>query len=259
MKLSLPPSRHSAHRILDDIIPGNGTAVFGNRSAVTRVNGMDVETYLNSLPDFRDHGQRHDPDARYNTLFLNQFDQLYNGAKPSFSISNHYVGARTTLEFANGTTKPYANRATITKDFSGIENGTAFFHKFCTGSTPSPLPLPQSTVVHGSPSKFGFPQSLITNASFYVFPLEGANDTVILSAPTFEVVPLPKFQQDVSMTSERACSTLTERMLTYINSSEKHSNGRRATTSQTSSLIYVVIPAGGWPRRMFYSTNSSPA
>lgn len=130
-------------------------------SAITQINGQDVEVFLNTLAN--ETTQNEDPDAAYNNMFPN-IPTLSTGAGAPSVFTNTYVpyfGTNTTLTFANGafldpslpavrscstcadsvlalgSTRPvitYADTGSI--DFSGVKDGASFFEKFCTGNLP---------------------------------------------------------------------------------------------------------------------------
>lgn len=185
---------------VEDILPHNGTANSSDTSPVTRINGLDVEYFLNELSPFRDNAQFHDADARYNALFTKQVARAQGSDSPAFSTASHYVGDSTTLEFANGTTRSYHNVATFGVDFSGVEDGKSFFQKFCTGSPAPEAESPADSTLAGAETDTSiYPPALYsetfgsTNISAYHFNgmIEDINgtssDTMVLSVPSFDL------------------------------------------------------------------------
>ncbi|KZF23881.1 hypothetical protein L228DRAFT_246725 [Xylona heveae TC161] len=108
-------------------------------SAVTKINGQDVVTFLENLAQFNN---LQDPDAAYNSLFydLAQVSLLENGQGPGFFAGGDqniggffYPGPSTSFTFENGTTSELENYAIIRGDFSGVDSGEAYYEKFCNG------------------------------------------------------------------------------------------------------------------------------
>jgi hypothetical protein len=106
---------------------------FGYRpSPVTRINGEDVLTWLNSYAS--QNGRSQDPDANYNQVFVNIPALAYSGAETNyFALSRFYQGENTVLTFANGSTRDVITRAQFLSDESleGLTDGASFFDRFC--------------------------------------------------------------------------------------------------------------------------------
>ncbi|KAF2724234.1 hypothetical protein K431DRAFT_218178 [Polychaeton citri CBS 116435] len=118
----------------DDILTAlSGNSTTRGPSAIMRIDGLDVEAYLNNVAS---QGNSQDPDANYNSVFpiipLRTFnlDQGFSG-RTALSIYPP-ASETTTVEFANGTTRQYLNYAVTPLNFTGVTDGTSFFNKFCT-------------------------------------------------------------------------------------------------------------------------------
>lgn len=121
---------------LDDIYNYTRSSTF-NASAVTRVNGRDVNRYLEEVAQ---QGFLQDPDALYNALFYElaidaQYANMqYTGAFAGAGrASMTYQGAETKLEFADGTSRTYENYAEVIGNWRGVVDGPSAYEKFCTG------------------------------------------------------------------------------------------------------------------------------
>jgi hypothetical protein len=120
----------------DDIYNYTKSNTF-NASAITRINGQDVNRYLE---DISQQGFLQDPDALYNALFYElaidaQYANMqYTGAFAGAGRAGMtYQGAETKLEFANGTSRTYENYAEVIGNWRGVTDGPSAYDKFCTG------------------------------------------------------------------------------------------------------------------------------
>ncbi|EYE92269.1 peptidase S41 family protein [Aspergillus ruber CBS 135680] len=97
-------------------------------SPITKVNGQDVQEYLEKIADWEQYTNL---DARYNNL-------LFREAKPGSLVSpaqvfyGVYDDAATTVTFKNGTTRRYNNIATVSGvaeniDWSEVTDGKSLF------------------------------------------------------------------------------------------------------------------------------------
>ena len=126
-------------------------------SPVTKINGKDVESFLNDLAPIA--GGAQDPDANYNNLFpvipLESTGQAANANPPGFQFASVSQGSSTVVTFANGTTKKISTFASTSQSFKGVVDGASFFKKFCSGlvSTSSSAALPSGSL---------FPSSVIS-------------------------------------------------------------------------------------------------
>jgi hypothetical protein len=99
-------------------------------SPIAKINGEDVQTYLNKIAA---REQYIDPDARFNSL-------MYRG-NGSSSIGSFvaqglgiFEGATTNITFKNDTTSVYKNVAEARAELTGVTDGKSFFEQLCTGS-----------------------------------------------------------------------------------------------------------------------------
>lgn len=146
-------------------------------SPVGSINGVDVESYLNSLATAE--GGNQDPDANYNTVFYN-VPETSSGTPTQgvFSIGNQYAGTTTEIVFRNGTTNSIKTFAVTAESFEGVDSGAAFFKKFCTGAQQQP-PTPSSAPSNSTPTV------LTTQVSYSAVPTQTA-----IPAPTAYPAPL---------------------------------------------------------------------
>ncbi|KAF2481218.1 hypothetical protein BDY17DRAFT_229865, partial [Neohortaea acidophila] len=160
-------------------------------SAITQINGQDVEVFLNTLAN--ETTQNEDPDAAYNNMFPN-IPTLSTGAGAPSVFTNTYVpyfGTNTTLTFANGSTRPvitYADTGSI--DFSGVKDGASFFEKFCTGNLPllgqssSSSTAASQTTFSGLP-RYPQPWVVAEDLSIQCYFPEDQSDLAVLAVPNF--------------------------------------------------------------------------
>lgn len=162
--------------LYQDIRRANNDSSF-KPSAVTKINGMDVKSYLQNASIQSDF---HDADTRWNALFPSQ---ALISAGTTFLGSfrtGQYQGPNTTMEFANGTEYSQMNLAVVFGNFTGVNSGQVFFKQFCTG--PKPVteiqqPPPTTTVASRTsstptatptPSQIGYPKAIILNPNLSV-------------------------------------------------------------------------------------------
>ena len=92
--------------------------------------------------------------------------------------TGRYQGPNTTFEFANGTIWSQMNVAVVIKNFTGVDSGTAFFQKFCSGpQPPSAAPAsappgnnttPSTPANAPKPSHIGYPKAELINSDLAV-------------------------------------------------------------------------------------------
>lgn len=82
-------------------------------SPITKINGEDVETFLNNLAS---SGGGQDPDANYNLLFpIIPLQANGQSQTPLFFDNGFYPGPKTVITFENGTTHTVETIASTTK------------------------------------------------------------------------------------------------------------------------------------------------
>jgi hypothetical protein len=140
-------------------------------SPLRTINGEGVEEYLQKVAVQADF---HDADTRWNALFPSQA-LIASGTTFLGSFrTGMYQGPNTTLSFANGTTKSQMNLAVVFANFNGVDSGSAFFQKFCSGPQPRPTPSPTASSAPSptsnatstrtaTPSQIGYPQAVLLN------------------------------------------------------------------------------------------------
>ncbi|KAI9728940.1 MAG: hypothetical protein M1828_000025 [Chrysothrix sp. TS-e1954] len=122
-------------------------------SAVTRINDAESSTFLQ---DRSLEGSAQDLDALYNGLFVNVaagtlgpgFEQA--PGINTFHFCPYYPGVLTTLEFENGTTKAFVNKASIAKNFPEF---TSIQNLYDTWINPSPFAIASRSANETGPSK----------------------------------------------------------------------------------------------------------
>ncbi|KAM3079675.1 hypothetical protein ACMFMG_006088 [Clarireedia jacksonii] len=165
-------------------------------SAVTTVNGQDINTYLQrTAQTLSSYG---DPDSTYNTLFFSlpftvagiystfEFGQIFGFD----SDSNNYT-------FENGTTSSFDNVAIANIPFDGITSGAALFDVL--NPTPPPdtptsnttTPFPSTTTsaqIIPTTSLLGYPTPIVIHRSGYTsgyFLSDSNSDTAVLALQSF--------------------------------------------------------------------------
>ena len=100
-------------------------------SPVVEINGEDAHKFLMETAS---RGQAHDPDAGFNTLFVNQAIRSIDQDDLGDLLSTYqYPGPTTEYVFMNGSTLVFQNLAIIWGNFSGVKDGRSFFERFCMG------------------------------------------------------------------------------------------------------------------------------
>ncbi|KAK5686512.1 hypothetical protein LTS10_002632 [Elasticomyces elasticus] len=111
-------------------------------SAVTLINGVDSETWLNEFAALNPYD--HDPDANYNYIFVNiPRAALNDGGGGSYHAGRLYQGDDTVLAFANGTVRHVHTYARTSCDLSGVTDGPSFFRQ-CTSPKRSSMSRAES-------------------------------------------------------------------------------------------------------------------
>lgn len=106
-----------------------------NFSPITSVNGQDAATYFTQYAKNTSLGFQ-DPDALFNALFYEVASSSEGGAQYFAQGTGEavYIGASTEVVFQNGTSQTFANSAITTYDFTGVDNGAAFYQSFCNAT-----------------------------------------------------------------------------------------------------------------------------
>ncbi|KAF2754326.1 hypothetical protein EJ05DRAFT_504417 [Pseudovirgaria hyperparasitica] len=171
-------------------------------SPVTRINGQDIEEYLDGLIV---QSLLHDADARYNDLFYSTPRSSIQGGTFGFTSIGQYAGAWINTTHLHGTMTSFQNVAVSHLDFTGVEDGGSFYSKFCTGLHAAPLLDPTDSSLHTGtdsespedepsavttptprPTAFGYPYPVVKHSGNAVggYFLNGT-DVAVLSMPTF--------------------------------------------------------------------------
>jgi len=138
-------------------------------SPVRTINGDDARQYLQKVSL---QAGFHDADTRFNALFPSQ-PLIARGVNYLGSFrTGMYAGPNTTLAFANGTTRSGMNLGVVIGNFTGVNSGTTFFKKFCSGpKLPTPT-VPQGNTTASSPrprpSHTGYPEAVILNPNLSI-------------------------------------------------------------------------------------------
>lgn len=97
-------------------------------SPVVKINGIDVEQFLNSAAAFSPWSQ--DVDANYNAMFPNPALKGLNirggNTFKTGGQAHQFLGSETTLTFANGTRRNVDTYAVSYQDWSGVTDGKTF-------------------------------------------------------------------------------------------------------------------------------------
>lgn len=163
--------------IYRDIVKANSDTSF-TPSPIDTINGVDVKDYLKNASI---EGDFHDADTRWNALFPSQ-PLIASGTTFLGSFrTGQYQGPNTTIEFANGTVFSQMNVAVVFGNFTDVNNGQAFFERFCTGPQPVPAepaqppptrtgrpPRPVMPTTPPEPSHVGYPKAEIINSDLAV-------------------------------------------------------------------------------------------
>ena len=105
--------------------------IAANASAVTTIDGQPASSFLEDLSQFQ-AGQ--DPDTNYNRLLVSLAASSVGNATGAFSKSKLYAGANTTLQFEDGTTHVYENKATLLAKFSSINSSEELYAQICSSA-----------------------------------------------------------------------------------------------------------------------------
>lgn len=180
-------------------------------SPITKINGVNVEEWLNDYASI--NGNAQDPDANYNNNLYNIPTLTPSGAGSAagaFAGSVFYQGNSTVLTFANGTSIPVLTYATTNECFKGVTNGKTFFQRFCTGpkkTTPCNVPsstsnttgntgprpdttqVPYVAVPTETSARYSswYPKAVSYSSDYYIagFLPEELPDTAVLAIPNF--------------------------------------------------------------------------
>lgn len=166
-----------------------------NPPAVTLIDGQDAEAFLDNLSKYNIF--LHDPDAQWNSLFYSfaGASQGGDGVGNGFYAgdlqgANIYPGPRTSLTFANGTTRIYENYARVLVDFSNIRSAQDLYKTYIapTGSSTAP-PQQLSTGRTLYPPRPHYPTAQNFSAgnaiAGYYLSAHTHNDTAVLAVPSF--------------------------------------------------------------------------
>ncbi|KAK4890915.1 hypothetical protein LTR27_010488 [Elasticomyces elasticus] len=188
--------------------PSNFSSSSYTPSAITLINGVDSETWLNEFAALNPYG--HDPDANYNNIFANiPRAASYQGGRGSYHDGTLHQGNDTVLTFANGTTRHVRTYARTTCGLSGVTDGSSFFRK-CTSrkhstinhtESASPVttqnaytPVPTADSSLRRPPKY--PQPFVITSDMTMagyFPLNQP-DVVVVACPSLSPDDNYKFQ-----------------------------------------------------------------
>jgi hypothetical protein len=155
-----------------DIVKANTITSF-KPSPVQMIDGISAQNYLS---DSSTQSDFHDVDTRWNALFPSQA-LIASGVTFLGSFrTGMYAGPNTTMTFANSTAFSMPNIAVVFGDFKGVDSGSTFFKKFCTG--PQPVVQTQATPNGNStqatptaaptPSHVGYPKAVMINPNLAV-------------------------------------------------------------------------------------------
>ncbi|KAB8231134.1 hypothetical protein ETB97_008484 [Aspergillus alliaceus] len=180
-------------------------------SPVKTINGGDAVKYLE---DWSQLGSLNDPDALYNSLF---FSKPFAASTPDFEgyfsgsarFGYLWPGAKTTIGFANGTSRVYRTTAQVKGDFTGVTDGESMYQKFCTGptstaasaasSSTSALATPSATAI-ATPAP-GYPDPEVISSdnvvSGYFLDSDRNSEVAVLSMLSFEPSTPAEFQKVV--------------------------------------------------------------
>jgi len=135
---------------VDNDIVAQGNVTKNKVSPITKINDQDPWEYLKTIAAW---DQYIDIDGRLNNLFYKGDTGNIGG----FQRPTQYAGNVTTLKFANGTTRAFANTAftKFPESFANITDGQSFFETFCSGPVAQ---MPSDAVASN-----GLTPSLISN------------------------------------------------------------------------------------------------
>ncbi|KAK0614878.1 hypothetical protein B0T17DRAFT_370680 [Bombardia bombarda] len=143
--------------------------------------------------------QCQDPDAQFNLLFSSIPSTASTGgvASPGFQAAAATVPDSHKVEFANGTTKTYPNKASVNRDFTGIDSGSALHtvvelppSTTSSGAQTSRRDESNSTTTTEAPaatSVVGYPSPRTIHKSAYIsgYFLDSHPDTCVLVLYSF--------------------------------------------------------------------------
>lgn len=160
-----------------------------NISAITKINGEDVEDYLTKMASRQ---QYIDSNARYNVLMATHTSY---GSFNEPDGYNPYDGPTTMLTFENGTQRTWTNYAKVWKPLKGVTDGKSFFKAFCTGEPASTNALPsKKSGVHAWSKRripwFAYPHPVVEDPSRslagYFMNGVGFDDIAVLKIISFD-------------------------------------------------------------------------
>lgn len=160
-------------------------------SPVSTIEGIPAAKYLEAFSSTQGF---QDPDARYNSLFVNSAVNSTGSLGGIFVRNQVWPGTDSTeLVFSNGSTMHLPTLASFRGKHFNYTSGDAFYKDLCL-NTPSPTNSTSTSAPSSAPSElatkfpknfpeavFSVPGNLI--AGFYP---EKMNDTAVLYIPTFE-------------------------------------------------------------------------
>ena len=164
-------------------LPADQSQLSYTPSPVSSINGQNAVEFLDA---FSLENNLHDLDALYNTNFFEIAQipvNLGQYSPPAFQ----FPGNTTTFKFANGTSRRYLNEAFVVNDFSNVDSGEAFYHKFCRGNkTQSSL---YKTLNDPSRIPPGYPDPVVIHSDYivggYFLNETGYTDVAVLSVLGF--------------------------------------------------------------------------
>ncbi|POS82768.1 hypothetical protein EPUL_005198, partial [Erysiphe pulchra] len=189
-------------KLFDDVIRAPRVA-----STITQINGIDASEYL--VYDVVKTTGLQVIDAGYNSLFYSKAGFALNNGTGFFASGGRgrflYSGPNTTLTFENGTSLTFQNVARVGGNFTGVDNGQAFYQRFCDpnrfNATPPTPPVAPPVAPPTLPLVPGYPPAVIktngTEVSGYYLDGDGFEDVAVLSVLTFETQTPPQFQSVV--------------------------------------------------------------
>ena len=113
--------------VVEDLSAAPAVAV--NASAVTAINGQPANSFLEDLSLYQ---TGKDPDTNYNRLLVNLAAFSVGNETGAFSKGKLFTGSHTTLQFENGSTTFYENKAVVHANFSNIDGPEALYAQVCS-------------------------------------------------------------------------------------------------------------------------------